>query len=155
MERRLILVHLARLKFLGSFLLKTWWFDEKYIDSASLSETLHEINSLILSVIYGDKELLQLLSSQDSIGKVSVELIKRQLAIIWKTNSTDSYFDGRRRTICSVSPASHIIIGLIFPHNLDFIHNLSSSPMFFLIYFFQLPYSVEPSVLHKCPWWNI
>lgn len=44
----------------------------------------NEKNSLILSAIYGVEKLLQLLGGQDPISKVSIELIKGQLAIIWK-----------------------------------------------------------------------
>lgn len=42
-------------------------------------------NSLILSAIYGVEKFLELLSGQDPVGKVSIELIKWQLAIIWNT----------------------------------------------------------------------
>lgn len=42
-------------------------------------------NSLVLLAINGVKELLEFLSGEDPVGKVSVELFKRQLAVIWNT----------------------------------------------------------------------
>lgn len=39
-------------------------------------------NSLVFLAINGVEELLEFLSGEDPVGKVSVELFKRQLAII-------------------------------------------------------------------------
>lgn len=38
-----------------------------------------------MSAIYGVEKFLELLSGQDPVGKVSIELVKWQLAIVWNT----------------------------------------------------------------------
>lgn len=54
-------------------------------------------HSLILSPVDGVEELLQLLGGQDTVGKVGVELFKRQLSIVWNTESK------HKMTYCNTS----------------------------------------------------